>query len=530
MGLFYNEDLKAFTNDYNKLMAIDVIAGEDLLKGNVVYISDNAGAVPVANLALASDPTKMPAIGVVLNGHINQGNQGHVVTFGEFTVPPLSPFQEGETLYVSNTHAGGLMNTKPINTVTPDLIQNVGILIDNAGGNSKFLVTGVGRANDIPNANVLSDDSTVKYVYVNTEGNDLKKIDPAKLVTGPLTLSVTGTSMFPESNVVIKEIMDPHYTDLFAGGVLASNGKIYFVPRNASNVGVIDPINDTYTTIADGQVSSDGNKYYGGVIAPNGKIYCVPRDASNVGVIDPFMDTFTTISGPSTDTSKYFGGVLGPNGKIYCVPFNASNVGVIDTVTDTFTILLGPSTDNGKYYGGALAPDGKIYCVPYTASNVGVIDPSTDSFTTIASAQVTSDSSKYSSGVLAPNGKIYCVPRDASNVGVIDPFNSSFTTIASAQVTSDARKYDGGTLAPNGKIYCVPHNASNVGVIDPVDDTFTIVADTSFAIYDYKYSGGVLAPNGKIYCVPDFASNVAIIKTGIPTEGSWILQPEFNKL
>jgi hypothetical protein len=44
-----------------------------------------------------------------------------------------------------------------------------------------------------------------------------------------------------------------------------------------------------------------------------------------------------------------------------------------------------------------------------------------------------------------------------------------------------------------------------------------------------KFQGGVLAPNGKIYCVPYAADYVLIINTGLPTNPSWMLAPEFNK-
>ena len=74
-------------------------------------------------------------------------------------------------------------------------------------------------------------------------------------------------------------------------------------------------------------------KYIGGVLAPNGKIYCVPRNATQILVIDP-TDNTTELFGSISGTSKYYGGVLAPNGKIYCVPLNATQVLVIPTSGD----------------------------------------------------------------------------------------------------------------------------------------------------------------------------------------------------
>jgi len=68
------------------------------------------------------------------------------------------------------------MGTKPYNTL-PHLIQNLGVCVK-SGTNGSVFVTGIGRANDIPNANVLTSMTGVNYVYVNTTNNDLKKIAP----------------------------------------------------------------------------------------------------------------------------------------------------------------------------------------------------------------------------------------------------------------------------------------------------------------------------------------------------------------
>ena len=71
------------------------------------------------------------------------------------------------------------------------------------------------------------------------------------------------------------------------------------------------------------------SKYAGGVLGPNGLIYFVPRNAWNIGVLNPSSSTFTNI-GASLDCNTngcYNGGVLGPNGLIYFVPYYVHNVG-----------------------------------------------------------------------------------------------------------------------------------------------------------------------------------------------------------
>jgi len=166
-SLVYNSG--TWIDDYIDFTSIEVKAGENLVKGDIVYVSGATGDTPIVHKANSSDPTKMPAIGVVMDGIINQNNNGHVVTFGVFSMPSLNPnFQVGEILYVSNTAVGELMNTVPFGNT--DKIQNVGICVKSGG---KILVTGVGRANDIPNAEIVT--SQPSYIYVNSTGNELKK-------------------------------------------------------------------------------------------------------------------------------------------------------------------------------------------------------------------------------------------------------------------------------------------------------------------------------------------------------------------
>ena len=62
----------------------------------------------------------------------------------------------------------------------------------------------------------------------------------------------------------------------------------YIVPNLANaldSAGALPP--DTFTAVDIASFEDDDVKYYGGVLAPNGKIYFVPSYADNVGVFTP---------------------------------------------------------------------------------------------------------------------------------------------------------------------------------------------------------------------------------------------------
>lgn len=138
----------------------------------------------------------MPAIGLI-HEDIADGQEGSAVAYGKVQGIDTSGYTEGQTVYVSNTSAGNVMNTKPYGL--GDQIQNVGICIREHANNGVVFVTGVGRSNDIPNAPISS---SPNYVYVNETNNDMKKIAPENLLTKLQTLEQVVNTGNTVANVI----------------------------------------------------------------------------------------------------------------------------------------------------------------------------------------------------------------------------------------------------------------------------------------------------------------------------------------
>ncbi|MCP5497772.1 MAG: putative Ig domain-containing protein [Leptospiraceae bacterium] len=317
----------------------------------------------------------------------------------------------------------------------------------------------------------------------------------------------------------------------WSGGILATNGKIYGIPSNSTNVLIIDPsLNTANTSLITGLPGGSG-KWGGGVLAPNGNIYGNSANSNSALIINPSTNSSDT-STITNLTSYWIGGVLAPNGNIYGMPMDATTVYIINPASNsadlsTITGLSGI----GKWTGGVLAPNGKIYGIPFNSTNVLIIDPTTNTADTSTITGLSSQQYKWVGGVLSPNGKIYGIPYDSTSVLIIDPnTNTADTTIITG--LSGSGKWYGGVLAPNGKIYGIPSTSTNVLVIDPNTDTASISTITGLSGTANKWYGGVIAANGKIYGMPISSTNVIIIDT--KSNGSWcdaVLQSAyFNKL
>lgn len=123
-----------------------VRAGEALSKGQPVYVSGSHGTgsnlIAEVRRADASDPAKMPAVGIMDAAVANNAN-GHMVVVGTITDFDTGTYPVNSTLYVAN--GGGLTATKPSNA------QPVA-RVERSNQNNGAVIVGIGpRYADITN-------------------------------------------------------------------------------------------------------------------------------------------------------------------------------------------------------------------------------------------------------------------------------------------------------------------------------------------------------------------------------------------
>lgn len=163
---------------------------------------------------------------------------------------------------------------------------------------------------------------------------------------------------------------------LYLGGVYYNNA-IYVAPYSCDHLLKIDTVANTASKVLTGQSFSAA--YKGGVLAPNGKIYFIASMATNIGIYDPVGNTIdtTTIAGLNSATRPLYGkGILAPDGKIYCSPDKADHVLVInptDNTKDTTTFAGYDSTVSGKFSGTVLSEEGNVVLIPNNIASATVI-------------------------------------------------------------------------------------------------------------------------------------------------------------
>ena len=124
-------------------------AGENITKGQPVYISGISGELPVVSLADADDTAKMPAFGLA-EATVSTNAELEVTSFGTLAGLNTSSYSLGDILYVDTT-VGALTNDPAGLEATK--LQNIGIVQRVHASNGSIKVGGAGRTNAVPNLN-----------------------------------------------------------------------------------------------------------------------------------------------------------------------------------------------------------------------------------------------------------------------------------------------------------------------------------------------------------------------------------------
>jgi hypothetical protein len=149
-------------------------------------------------IADASDPNKMPAIGLAMEEMNTTSTQdGNMILTGILNENiTITGIVEQDIIYVA-PHGGSapyLTITRP--TSGSHLVQNVGVCVRQSATNVSqgMKVAAIGRTNDIPNATITTNSADADYVYID-DGNVFKKITPSNLGIGGGGGSGTVTSV-----------------------------------------------------------------------------------------------------------------------------------------------------------------------------------------------------------------------------------------------------------------------------------------------------------------------------------------------
>jgi len=364
--------------------------------------------------------------------------------------------------------------------------------------------------------------------------NDNNKIGEAsRLLTQTNDMVYSMPSHFQkEINPLLGLYTNTTLAAAFSGGVVAPNGKIYFIPDTETYVYEMT-INMSRNSISSRQLgaglSASSTKWQGGVLSDRGIIYGIPYVATGILRINPTNGQVSTLTG-STITNFYIGGVVAQNGLVVSASGGAAtslSILLIDTTNETYREQSITNGTAGITFNGAcLAPNGWVYFTPESNDIVGAYNPSTKEYKEFPVPTSTGTSNKYDGGgILTPDGKICFIPRSSSKVLLYDPISNKGELIGD-DLTATTNKWRCGVLGPDGYIYGIPYSSTQILKVDWKTKTtklFENVAGTT------KFAGGVLAPNGNIYGVTYSSDTILQITMNTHVKNNVECSKDINK-
>ena len=305
-------------------------AGENITKGNAVYISGISGELPVVSLADADDANKMPCFGLA-EATVSTNAEVDVISYGSLKGLNTSSFSLGDILFIGTT-AGALTNDPAGLEATK--LQNIGIVQRVHASNGSIKVGGAGRTNAVPNLDngdifIGNSDNKAVSSALSTEiesyldGGTSTPTFASATVTGDFTVDTSTLKVDSTNNRVGIATDNPAYPlQVRRAGGAGSLGI------SVDNVGTTDRVAQYFAIQDDATGNGSGHAFYS-------------RAPSST------TDTLTLM----IDENQRVGiGTSSPQGTLHVK--NTSDSATLTSVSDSIVLShqSGSYTD-GNYYG-----------------------------------------------------------------------------------------------------------------------------------------------------------------------------------
>ena len=228
-------------------------AGENITKGQAVYISGVSGEVPVVSLADANDTAKIPSFGLA-EATVSTNAEVDIISYGTLKGLNTSSYSLGDILFIGTT-AGALTNDPAGLEATK--LQNIGIVQRVHASNGSIKVGGAGRTNAVPNlddGDIFIGDSNNKAVsdsftnVLNSEAGINSSADATAITIDSSERVGIGTSPSYPLHVQIPSDGSVGASFRYIGGT--NNPGLFFSTNESTRVSSIDASGSTTGILA----------------------------------------------------------------------------------------------------------------------------------------------------------------------------------------------------------------------------------------------------------------------------------------
>jgi hypothetical protein len=233
-------EAEEFIGDLRGAVVFKANAGENISKGQAVYISGISGNKTVVSLADADDASKMPAFGVAAET-ASSGSDITIYTFGTLSNINTSSWTEGTELFVGTT-AGELVSTAPAGESAQ--IQKIAKVTRQDATVGSIKIMGAGRSNATPNLNegrLFVGNSSNRAVADDTVYVDIANSRAGINIDPDYTLHVSGDSGSAGDTNYVAYFKAPTATGPVGGTFIAVENPFLTDPETVAGIEFIVP-------------------------------------------------------------------------------------------------------------------------------------------------------------------------------------------------------------------------------------------------------------------------------------------------
>ena len=300
----------SFIGDLRGAVKFRAKAGEDLSKGEAVYISGISGNTPIVSLAKADSATTMPAYGLAF-ADANENANVEIIEFGDLKGldTATDSLELDKPVYVSATTAGVVTATRP--TGATHLVQNIGLVNRIHASAGAIKVGGSGRVNDVPNQFSIEGDITTTAGTITAPTGAITTVNATTVNTSDL--NVTDDLVVTDDLTVSGDVQFAQTLGVFGLATFSDD-----INQTIGNTATLPVLNTTTFSASSSTLATvDIN---GGTI-----------DGTTIGATGSSTGRFTTLASDSVDIN---GGAI-----------DGTPIGANTSAAGTFT-TLGATTVN----------------------------------------------------------------------------------------------------------------------------------------------------------------------------------------
>jgi hypothetical protein len=230
----------------------EIVAGQNLTKGDPLYISGSQGAAPIVYKADAADATKMPVV-YIASETVAQGVTSRAIVLGLITGINLTGYPVGTIVYVNA--GGGWTNIRPTGTA---IVQVLGI-VTKTGNGGQGLVLNPGPV-DLPNiaqGNVWVGNSNGYPIAVATSSLSVASASVATSASHALQAdNAVSASFATTASYALNTDTDWSEITNIPSGLVSSSGQISYTGLSDIPADIVSSSAQVAALLPNGTVSS----------------------------------------------------------------------------------------------------------------------------------------------------------------------------------------------------------------------------------------------------------------------------------